>query len=138
MDLMASEISKNKAQAMVNLTKAKEKNIEANKEAETPPEMPEGTDPALTEAQVAAEQSKAQGQDIKNQQLIEENRRKEEKHQQELEQGHQTHVVELAKGAEEHNVKIGLKKAEAVHGMKMKEKAANKPKPKPTKEGGSK
>jgi len=138
MHLMASEISKNKAQAMVNLTKAKEKNIESNKAAETPPEIPEGIDPALTEAQVASEQAKTQGQDIKNQQLIEENRRKEEKHQQELEQGHQTHVVEMVKGAEEHKVKIGLKKAEVVHGMKMKEKAANKPKPKTVKEGGSK
>jgi hypothetical protein len=45
-------------------------------------------------------------------------------------------AIEERRKEEKHQTELGIKKATAAHGMKMKEKAANKPKPKSNKEGG--
>ncbi|MFA5752852.1 MAG: hypothetical protein WC910_07285 [Bacteroidales bacterium] len=135
-ELMSSEVAKNKAQAMVNLTKAKERNIEANKAAETPPEIPENESPEMKAARLEQEQAKTDDQRTKTALMI-------DKHQAEMvkadhEMGISTAqtAIEERRKEEKHQTELGIKKATAAHGMKMKEKAANKPKTKPVKEGG--
>jgi hypothetical protein len=136
MDLMASEISKNKAQALVNLTKAKEKNVEANKAAETPPEIPENESPEMKAARLEQENAKTDDQRTKTALTVDKHNMEKELMAADMERQDQKHLVEMASKIDEHKTSMGIKKDAAAHGMKMKEKAANKPKVKSSKEGG--
>lgn len=128
-EMLKSEIAKNNAQAMTNLTKAKEKNIIANKEAMTPPEQPNATDPRITDAQVAQEAAKAQGQDIQNQLMIDEHEHKKALADQEHGEKMMANRLEMAKGIEKHRNELEIKSKTAEHAMKVKEKAAKSKKP---------
>lgn len=128
-EMLKSEIAKNNAQAMTNLTKAKEKNIIANKEAMTPPEQPNATDPRITDAQVAQEAAKAQGQDIQNQLMIDEHEHKKALADQEHGEKMMANRLEMAQGIEKHRNELEIKSKTADHAMKVKEKAAKSKKP---------
>ncbi len=138
MDLMASEISKNKAQAMVNLTKAKEKNIEANKAAETPPEIPENESPEMKAARLEQEQAKTDDQRTKTALTVDKHNMEKAKTEHDMGVSDVQTAIQERRNEEKHQTEIGIKKETAKHGMKMKEKVASKPKPKSNKEGGAK
>ena len=136
-EMLKSEIAKNKAQAMTNLTKAKEKNIEANKAAETPPEIPENESPEMKAARLEQEQAKTDDQRTKTALTIDKHNIEKVSMTKDMEHQDQKHSVELANKIDEHKTAMDIKKETAKHGMKVKEKMVSKPKPKP-KEGGSK
>jgi preprotein translocase subunit SecD len=135
-EMLKSEIAKNKAQAMTNLTKAKEKNIEANKAAETPPEIPENESPEMKAARLEQEQAKTDDQRTKTALTVDKHNMDKVSMAKDMERQDQKHAVEMAGKISEHKTSMDIKKETAKHGMKMKEKMANKPKSKPVKEGG--
>ena len=143
-EMMKSEIAKNKAQAMGNLTKAKQHNVEAEKNAMTPPEQPANDprmmDAELQSAQVDTENANTAAQ-LDQSSKMEEMRRSEERHQMELAHATEAHNVKKAVDTTtaEQNLAIKEKQAELEmmhkdeahkHGLKMQEKMANKPQPK--------
>jgi len=97
---------------MAQLTKAKEHNVKAIKEAST---QDESTDPRLTEAELALQQTEKVGKDA-------EIRRAEEKHMQDLAHADEAHNVKKAIDTTKtaHDIAIKGKTAEA--DIKMKEK----------------
>jgi hypothetical protein len=112
-----SEIEKNRAQALSQTTKAKKVNVEATKDAQTPPEIPEGADPRLTEEEIALQQTKRMGEQAKI-------RREEEKHAQDLTHKGEDHIVKKAIETSKAAHDMTVKEKTASHGMKMKEKMA--------------
>jgi hypothetical protein len=116
-EMQKAEIAYKKSQTMAQLTKAKEKNVIANKEAQTPPEIPEGTDPRLTEEEIALQQTERAGKEA-------DMRRQEEAHQQQMRHAEDDHntrkAIETTKTAHD----VAIKEKTASHGMKMKEKMA--------------
>lgn len=135
-ELMSSEIAKNKAQAMVNLTKAKEKNVIANKEAQTPIEGQEQPNLALQEKEVEAKQAEIDHKRTQTALTVDKHNMEKASMASDMERQDQKHAVELAGKISEHKTAMDIKKETAKHGMKMKEKMVNKPKTKPNKEGG--
>ena len=135
-ELMSSEVAKNKAQAMVNLTKAKERNIEANKAAETPPEMDNPESPEMKQALLDQENAKTAAINTKTALTVDKHQSEKAKADHEMGISTAQTAIEERRKEEKHQTELGIKKATAAHGMKMKEKAANKPKPKSNKEGG--
>jgi hypothetical protein len=140
---LQAEISYKKAQTLGQLSKAKEHNVRATKDAATPPEQPGGTDPALLEAELGEKQAKIedqrtktvlalQTQDLKTADALRGMQRSEEKHQDELRRKGESHEDELRRKNEAHKTQIEIKKKSANHGMKVREKmAAKNPQPKP-------
>jgi len=134
--MQEAEIGYKKAQTMAQLTKAKDKNVEANIKAQTPIEQPEGSDPRLTEEDIATKQTERQSKEA-------ENRRKEEKHALELSQKDEAHRVKIATEAARAESDIENKRKTTEHSLKMKEdltkasaeakKTAAKQKPAPKK-----
>lgn len=112
---MEAEIAYKKAQTLGQLTKAKKFNVEAAKDAETPIEQQEGSDPRLTEEEIATRQTKRAGEEARI-------RREEEKHAQEMRQREEQHGVDLTVKAvkTDHDLKTKDKMTES--SIKMKEK----------------
>jgi hypothetical protein len=108
-----AEIAYKKAQATGQLTKAKKLNTEAEKDAKTPIEQPEGTDPNLLNAEV-------EGKNIDNTAKMEKMRREEEIHQQNLVQSSEKHQAGLLTGAAKTAMELKTKAATTEHGMKLK------------------
>jgi hypothetical protein len=127
-EAIKAEISKDKAQAMVNLTKAKEKNVEATIKAQTPIELPQGEDPRVTEEQVALAQTERMGKEAQI-------RREEESHMQKLAQADESHTVKVATDTTKAAQDIAIKGKQADHAMKMKEQSAKMAKKQPKKGG---
>lgn len=127
-EAIKAEISKDKAQAMVNLTKAKEKNVEATIKAQTPIEMPQGEDPRVTEEQVALAQTERMGKEAQI-------RREEESHMQKLAQADESHAVKVATDTTKAAQELAIKGKQADHAMKMKEQSAKMAKKQPKKGG---
>jgi hypothetical protein len=127
-EAIKAEISKDKAQAMVNLTKAKEKNVEATIKAQTPIELPQGEDPRVTEEQVALAQTERMGKEAQI-------RREEESHMQKLAQADESHTVKVATDTTKAAQDIAIKGKQADHTMKMKEQSAKMAKKQPKKGG---
>jgi hypothetical protein len=127
-EAIKAEISKDKAQAMVNLTKAKEKNVEATIKAQTPIEMPQGEDPRVTEEQVALAQTERMGKEAQI-------RREEESHMQKLAQADESHTVKVATDTTKAAQELAIKGKQADHAMKMKEQSAKMAKKQPKKGG---
>jgi hypothetical protein len=124
-EAVKAEIAKDKAQAMSNLTKAKEKNILANKEAQTPPEQEgEVEDERLVMGKLQEQNEKITGVQLKNQQLANKIRMEDEDHTKNIMRDDQDHYIETAKGIEKHKKELELKEKTVNHGMKMKEMAA--------------
>jgi hypothetical protein len=143
-ELTKSEIAKNKAQAMGNLTKAKQHNVEAEKEAMTPPEQA-ANDPRLMDAELQAAQMDTENANnaakLDAASKMEDMRRQEERHQMELAHASEKHNIqkavdttkagqEIATKGEMSKLEMKQKEESHKHGLKMKEKMANKPQPK--------
>lgn len=126
---MRAQIAKDKAQAMSNLTKAKEKNVIANKEAMTPPEGGDVTDPRLQNLELIKKQAEIDGISTDNAIKMEEARIKQTDLARKSDEDLLASRTKLAMEAEKHKTDLDIKKKSAEHGMKLKEKAANKPKP---------
>jgi hypothetical protein len=105
-----AEISYRKAQALGALTKAKKHNVDANKEAATPPEVEDEDDPRLADEEVALRQTDRFGKEA-------EIRRQEESHALDMQHQDEAHKVDLATGM-----------AKTAHGMKLKEIQSNQKK----------
>ena len=135
-EMAKAEVAYKKAQTMAQLTKAKKVNVEATKDAQTPPEIPAGDDPRITEGELALQQTDQMGKEA-------EIRRKEEKHAAELAHADEAHNVRKAVDTTKAAHEIAIKGKTAEHDMKMKEqmtkaaaeakKTAAKIKPKPAK-----
>lgn len=134
-ELMKSEIAKNKAQAMTNLTKAKEHNVQATKEAMTPPETVQNDDPRLQEMELAKKQAEIDDQRTKTGLKMDEANAKNTQLTQKVIQDNEAHRVGMAMDVEKHKSALAIDKQKAEHGMKMKEVAAKQAKVAKKKEG---
>jgi hypothetical protein len=97
--MQEAEIGYKKAQTMSQLTKSKKINIEATKDAQTPPEIPEGSDPRMQDAELQGKQTEIQGKEA-------EIRRKEE-----------AHALKMGQEDEKHRVKIATDTTKTAHGI---------------------
>lgn len=101
---LEAEIGYKKAQTAGQLTKAKKFNVEAEKDAMTPAEIPPGTDPRLQDAELAAKNMEIAA---KNEQI----RRDEEAHQQQMRHSEESHQLNQSATA-----------IQTAHGEQMKER----------------
>lgn len=99
---LQAEVGYKKAQTMAQLSKAKKVNIDGIVAAQTPPEIPQGGDPRLTEEQIALQQTERGGKEA-------EIRRQEEAHALELKHKQEKHEHELATGTAKTLSDISLK-----------------------------
>jgi hypothetical protein len=129
-EAIKAEISKDKAQAMVNLTKAKEKNILANKELDTPPEMPQGQDPRMQEMEIMKAQAEIDDKKVQTAMKIDEQRMKAEGIAQKSQAEMAMAKLKMGMEVEKHKNDLEIKKQQAKHGMKIKETQARQKKPK--------
>ena len=124
-EMAQAEIGYKKAQTMAQLTKAKEKNVIANKEAQTPIEQPAGDDPRLTEGELALQQTDKMGKEA-------EIRRQEESHALKMAHADEAHTVkkaidttkaaqDIAIKGEQTKAQLEAEKETRAHDMKMKE-----------------
>lgn len=123
-----SEIVKNKAQATSLLTKAKEHNVMAEKEAQTPPE---GQDPRITEAELAAagvEMTAKQREIAMKEDAHEKDEaRKDEKHRMDMMHQDETHRTERAISTVKAGSELDMKKKKTeseIEGKKEMAKAS--------------
>lgn len=111
---MAAEIEYKKAQTMGQLTKAKKVNVEAARDAQTPPETTPQSDPRLTEGELALQSAKLRDQEAST-------RRAEEKHRFEMNEQATKNRIELATRAAKADADITNKQKTTNHSLKMKE-----------------
>ena len=104
LEMQRAEIAYKKSQTMGQLTKAKGHNVEANVAAGAAPEGQEVTDPRLTEAEIALENTKVQGE-------AEKIRREKE-----------SHDLEMAQKTEAHNLEMAAKQSQTAHDIANKDK----------------
>lgn len=104
MELQKAEIAYKKSQTMAQLTKAKGHNVEANIAAGAPPEGQEVTDPRLTEAEIALENTKVKGEEAK------------------IARADEAHALEMQHKDEAHSVKIATETTKAAHDIKNQDK----------------
>lgn len=116
-DNMAAETEYKKAQTMGQLTKAKKINVEATKDAQTPPETTPQSDPRLVEGELALQNAKLEEQHAAI-------RRADEKHQFDLGEKMTKNRVDIATKAAKADADIFNKNRVVEHGMKIKEETA--------------
>jgi hypothetical protein len=87
LEMQKAEIAYKKSQTLAQLTKAKDKNVEAQIKAQTPIEQPQGTDPRVTDEEVALAQTDRMGKEA------------------EIRRGEERHMMEMAHATEDHSVK---------------------------------
>ena len=116
-EMQKAEIGYKKAQTMAQLTKAKDKNVEANQKAQAMPEQGEKTNPALQEEEVALATTERMSKAAQM-------RREDEAHQQELVHKEDEHAMKLATDSTAAAQELGIKKAMSEHSMKIKEEAS--------------
>jgi hypothetical protein len=104
--LQESEIAKNNAQAMTNLTKAKEKNIEATRRAQEPLEEGTVNDPRLTEAELAKMETERGGKE------------------RDIQRQDEVHVLEMEQKMDSHETKKDMDMTKAAHEIAIKQKVA--------------
>jgi hypothetical protein len=112
-EMIKSDIQKNKSQSMSLLTKARKVNVEATKDAQTPPELPQGTDPRVTDAEVALK-----GTEITSKEA--EIRRHEEQHALDMQHQDEQHRVKIATDTTKTAQEMAIKGKTADHAMEMK------------------
>jgi hypothetical protein len=110
-----AEVQYKKAQTMAQLSKAKEHNVKATKEAQTPPEQPAGEDPRLVDGELELQDTEKMGKQA-------EIRRQEEKHAMDLAHADEAHTVKIATDTTKTAQELALKGKQAEHDMEMKEK----------------
>lgn len=131
---MEADIAETKAKTMGALSKAKKSNVDANIQSQTGPEITPQNDPRITEAELALQDAKLRDQEAAT-------RMKEEKHRFEMNEKSTKNRIDIAQKTaktatdiENKNAQVSAdiknKKAVTAHGMKIKEKLANKPAPK--------
>lgn len=139
-----TEIEYKRAQTLNQITKAKKLNVEAIKDAQTPPEITDATNPDLQAAEVALENTKVAGEEGKI-------RREEEKHAQAMRHREQSQGLDLAERTSKTAHDIAIKERDAAVKRKTAEetgkatarakiiqankKPSPKPSPKPGKRG---
>lgn len=111
-EMVKSDIAKNKAQAMSLLTKAKEHNVLATKEAQTPPETTPETDPRMMDAEL-------QGAQMDNISKEEQMRRDEEAHQLVMRHKDEDHQAKIAMDTTKTAHDVANKNKMTDHKMKM-------------------
>jgi hypothetical protein len=89
---------------MSNLTKAKQKNVEANKDASVPPEQTESDDPRLVDEAVALSQTERVAKEAK------------------IRRDEESHAMKLSHANEEHNTKKILDTVKTMHDITLKDK----------------
>jgi uncharacterized protein (DUF2344 family) len=131
--MQEAEIAYKKSQTMAQLTKAKEHNVKAIKDSQTPIENPNSAeDPRLAEGELSLQQTENEAKQA-------EIRRQEEKHALDLQHLDEDHRANIALTATKTAHEVANKDRMAQHGMEMKTmlaKAAAKAKkstPKPAK-----
>ena len=112
---LEAEVAYKRAQTAGQLTKAKKFNVEAEKNAITPPETTPAADPRLQDAELMARSTDIAA---KNEQI----RRDEEAHQQKLRHSEESHRLNQAKTAIQTAHDEEIKERDDLHSMKMKEK----------------
>lgn len=111
---LQAEVGYKKAQTMAQLSKAKKINIDGIVAAQTPPEVPQGGDPRLTEEQIALQQTERGGKEA-------EIRRSEEAHALDLKQKQEKHAHMLA--SDTAKTLWAMRTEEQVNKQKGKEKS---------------
>lgn len=112
---LEADIAYKRAQTAGQLTKAKKFNVEAEKDAITPPDNPPGTDPRLQEAELI---EKSTDISSKNEQI----RRDEELHRQKLRQNEENHQLDKTKTAIQTAHDEEIKERDNLHKLNMREK----------------
>ncbi len=112
---LEAEVAYKRAQTAGQLTKAKKFNVEAEKNAITPPETTPAADPRLQDAELMARSTDIAA---KNEQI----RRDEEAHQQKLRHSEESHRLNQTKTAIQTAHDEEIKERDDLHSMKMKEK----------------
>jgi hypothetical protein len=112
--MQEAEIAYKKSQTMAQLTKAKDKNVEANIKAQTPIEEPTGEHPAIIQGEAAKLEAERKAKE-------EEIRRKNEEHELDMQQKGESHQIDLASKAAKTDAEINAKGAQTAHDMKLKE-----------------
>ncbi len=138
-EMQKGEIAYKRSQTMAMLSKAKEKDVAAAKDAATPIEQPESADPRLQELEVKAKELEMMGKVSEMQQGA-------EAHRMDMAQKDAAHQTKMTMETAKVTQDMGIKAQSAAHGMMLKEKmteagvqakktAASKPKnePKPKK-----
>jgi hypothetical protein len=116
-EMQKAEIGYKKSQTMAQLTKAKEKNVEANVKAQAPLEQQEQVDPRLQDEQVALATTERMSKAAQM-------RREDEAHQQEMVHKEDEHALKIASDASAAAQELGIKKQKAEHDMKIKAEAS--------------
>ena len=116
-EMQKAEIGYKKAQTMAQLTKAKDKNVEANLKAQAPPESGEVVDPRLQEEEVALATTERMSKAAQS-------RREDEAHQQKLVHEEDAHALKIATDATAAAQELEIKRKTADFSMKLKEQAA--------------
>ena len=116
-EMQKAEIGYKKAQTMAQLTKAKDKNVEANLKAQAPPESGEVVDPRLQEEEVALATTERMSKTAQS-------RREDEAHQQKLVHEEDAHALKIATDATAAAQELEIKRKTADFSMKLKEQAA--------------
>jgi hypothetical protein len=114
---LEAENAYKRAQASSQLTKAKKLNVEAEKDAATPPEAPanQPPDPRLQDAELEAANMEVAAS-------AEQMRRDEEKHQLEMQVAQDDHIANTVTNAAKVEADLTNKNKLTEHSMKMKEK----------------
>ena len=114
---LEAENAYKRAQASSQLTKAKKLNVEAEKDAATPPEAPanQPPDPRLADAELEAANMEVAAS-------AEQMRRDEEKHQLEMQVAQDDHIANTVTNAAKVEADLTNKNKLTEHSMKMKEK----------------
>ena len=116
-EMQKAEIAYKKAQTMAQLTKAKDKNIEAQIKAATPIEEPQGTDPRLNDEALALAMTDRAAKE-------QEMRRAEEAHALEMSHKEDAHAATMAMDTTKAAQDIAIKGRMFEHDMALKERQA--------------
>jgi hypothetical protein len=125
LEMAQAEIKYKNAQTMAQLTKAKEHNVKATKDAATPPETPPGQNPELQTAEVESANADIASKQTDITAKNEEIRRQEEQHQLNLRHQEEKHRSDIITSAHTTQQDMEMKAKQAEHGMKMKERVVS-------------
>jgi hypothetical protein len=129
--MQEAEIAYKNSQTMAQLTKAKKVNTDATKDAQTPIETQSADDPRLVDADIAKKQAEIDDIRTKSDLAIQKANEEIAQLRQKGEENKLSTLIDLSHKDEMHKTEVELKKKQADHTMKMKEKAIKSiPKPK--------
>ena len=118
-EMQKAEVGYKRAQTMAQLSKAKDKNVEAIIKAQTPIEGAGTTDPRLIEEEIALQQTERAGKEAQI-------RHAEDQHALDMQHQKESHQMELGTKMAKTAHEIALKHKMAEHGAAIKEKVTPK------------